>query len=445
MQEKCHLYKGAVFYFTDSPVNRKDSYVYIPNGALVITEGKILETGSYDAVKSKYMSIPETDYSGKILMPGLIDAHIHYSQTEIIGMYGKQLLDWLNDYTFPAEMNFNSPEHAFKIADTFIHELLRNGTTTCVAYPTVHPVSVEALFQTASSINMRIITGKVLMDKNAPDGLTDNVVEGEKESRQLIEKWHKNGRNLYAVTPRFAITSSMEQMQMAAHLHKAYPDTYIQTHLSENLNEITSTLNLHKGHSDYLNVYEKAGLLTDRTLLGHCIHLSESELKRISNAGAIIAHCPTSNLFLGSGLFDMQKANAAEAQTVLGSDVGAGTSFSMFKTMGESYKIMQTLGYPMSALETFYKSTLGTAKALKLEDKIGSFRTGSEADFIVVDPAVTPTQQLRKEYLMRANKWTIENQLFGLQITGDDRNISATYILGVKKSDTRSSHLALEK
>lgn len=432
MQDRYHLYKGDVFYFTDSPLEKKDSYTYIPDGALVVADGKVIETGSYASIKAKYASIQETDYCNQLIMPGLIDAHIHYSQTGIIGMYGKQLLDWLNDYTFPAEMEFSSGEHALAMADAFINELLRNGTTTCVAYPTVHASSVEALFQTASCKNMRIITGKVLMDRNAPDGLTDSVIQGEMECRGLIEKWHKNGRNLYAVTPRFAITSSTDQLLMATRLHKDYPDTYIQTHLSENRNEIDSTLDLHKGHSDYLEVYEKAGLITNRTLLGHCVHLSDDELSRIVQAGAIIAHCPTSNMFLGSGLFDMQRANEAGAKTVLATDVGGGTSFSMFKTMAESYKVMQTLGYSMSAFETFYKSTLGTARALQLEDKIGSFLPGREADFIVVDRTATPVQELRKDYLQRTGKWTIENQLFGLQILGDDRNISATYLMGRK-------------
>ena len=434
MQDKCHLYKGDIFYFTDSPLDKKDSYTYIPEGALVVADGKVVETGLYASLRAKYASIQETDYSGQLIMPGLIDAHIHYSQTGIIGMYGKQLLDWLNDYTFPAEMEFCSEEHALIIAETFIKELMRNGTTTCVAYPTVHPSSAEALFQTASKYNMRMITGKVLMDKNAPEGLTDTVQQGNEESRKLIEKWHKKGRNLYVVTPRFAITSSTDQLLMAARLHKDYPDTYIQTHLSENRHEVASTLDLHKGHSDYLEVYERAGLITDRTLLGHCVHLSDSELSRIVQSGAIIAHCPTSNLFLGSGLFDMQRANKAGAKTVLATDVGGGTSFSMFKTMAESYKTMQTLGYSMSAFETFYKSTLGTAKALKLEDKTGSFLPGREADFIVVNQTATPVQQVRKDYLLRTDKWTIENQLFGLQILGDDRNVTATYLMGRKVS-----------
>lgn len=432
MQKKCHIYKGDIFFFIGSPLERDDSYVYIPDGALIVANGRVLETGPYNILKANYPSADETDYSGQLIMPGLIDAHIHYAQMEIIGMYGKQLLNWLNDYTFPAEQAFSSTEHALLIADAFIHELLKNGTTTCVAYPTVHSTSVEALFQKASEYNMRMITGKILMDRNAPEGLTDNAKQGEAESRMLIEKWHGAGRNSYAITPRFAITSTLEQLQAAGRLHEAFPDTYIQTHISENKNEIASTLSHYPTCSDYLEVYEKTGLITDRTLLGHGIHLSDSEMERIAKANAIIAHCPTSNLFLGSGLFDIKQANEAGVQTVLATDVGGGTSFSMLKTMAESYKVMQIGGYSMSVLETLYKSTLGTAKALQLDDKIGSFRPGTEADFIVVNTEVTRPQQLRRDYLIRNDKWTIENRLFGLQTSGDDRNISATYLMGRK-------------
>lgn len=431
MQDKQHIYRGTVFFFTDSPLVKNDSYTCIPDGALAVgPDGKVLETGAYDVIKAKYATFPETDYSGQLIMPGLIDAHVHYPQTEIIGMYGKQLLDWLNEYTFPAEMNFKSPEYAARVADLFLRELFRNGTTTCVAYATVHRGSVDALFEAASRYHMRLLTGKVLMDQNAPEGLRDTVASGERESRSLIEKWHNQGRNQYVITPRFAITSSREQLDMAGRLRKTYPDTYIQTHLSENKNEIGSALTIHPGHTDYLAIYEAAGLITDRTLLGHCIHLSDSELNRIAAAGAIITHCPTSNLFLGSGLYEMERANRSGVQTVMATDVGGGTSFSMFKTLGESYKMMQVGGYSMSTMEAFYKSTLGTARALQIADKVGCFGAGMEADFIVVNSAATPVQAAREAYLWRSGKWSVENRLFGLQILGDDRNITATYLMG---------------
>ena len=427
MNDSIQLYRGDIFYFKSSCV---DDYVFLRDGALLVSAGKVVETGKYDALKKKFPEAVETDCSGRLIMPGFIDSHIHYAQSEIVGMYGKQLLDWLNEYTFPAELEFRSSKHAEYIADVFIKELLKNGTTTCVAYSTVHKQSVDALFKAASDRNMRIITGKVLMERNAMPGLADTVEDGERDSRELIERWHRVGRNHYAITPRFAITCSEEQLVSAGRIHADYPDTYVQTHLSENKHEIEYTLSLFPGCKDYLEVYERAGLITERAVLGHCIYLSDSELSRISSEGAVIAHCPTSNLFLGSGLFDMERANKAGAKTVLATDVGGGTSFSMLKTMGESYKVMQLNGYSVSVFETLYKSTFGAAKALHLDDKIGSFLPGMEADFIVVDYAATSAQQIRKDYLERTGKWNIETALFGLQISGDDRNIVATYIMG---------------
>ena len=430
MNDTIKLYRGEVFDFTDSPLDRTDAFRYFPDGALVVKEGIIIDCGPFKELESRYAGCERIDYSGKLIMPGFIDSHIHYPQAEIIGMYGKQLLEWLNDYTFPAEQAFSSPEHAERIARFFVQELFRNGTTTCMAYATVHTASVNALFSVASEYNMCMMTGKVLMDRNAPDGLTDTAERGEAESRSLIEAWHKKGRNHYAITPRFAISCSNEQLMAAGHLHEQYPDTYIQTHLSENKEEICNTLSLCPGCRDYLEVYERAGLVTDRSVFGHCIHLSDSECRRLAEAGSVVAHCPTSNLFLGSGLYNMRQANRIGMQTTLATDVGAGTSYSMLRTMGESYKVQQLNGYPMSVLESFYKCTLGAAKALHLEDETGSFEKGRKADFIVLDYAATPSQQIRREYLERNGKWELENKLFGLQTLGDDRNIVATYIMG---------------
>lgn len=438
MNDTIQLYKGEVFYFKASPLESNDSYCFYPEGALAVSDGKIIEAGPYDALKDKYADARLTDYSGKLLMPGLIDSHIHYPQSEMIGMYGRQLLDWLNTYTFPTEEAFGDPEYAERVARFFVNELFRNGTTTCMAYATVHKTSVDALFSVASEYNMRMLTGKVLMNRNAPDALTDTEESGEADTRSLIEAWHNKGRNSYVITPRFSITSTTGQLISAGRLHEEYPDTYIQTHLSENKNEIASTLALSPECEDYLEVYERAGLVTDRSVFGHCIHLSDSECRRMAEAGTIVAHCPTSNLFLGSGLFDMQQANRIGMKTTLATDVGGGTSFSLFRTMNESYKVQQLNGYPMSAFEALYKCTRGTAEALKLDDRIGSFEPGREADFIVVDYAVTPSQAARRDLLRRKDKWTLENKLFGLQTLGDDRNIVATYVMGkcVYQSDT---------
>lgn len=438
MNDTIHLYRGEVFYFKTSPLDSDNSYCYYPDGALAVAGGKVIEANSYKEIKEKYPEALLTDYSGKLLMPGLIDSHIHYPQSEMIGMYGRQLLDWLNEYTFPTEQAFSDLEYAKRVARFFVHELFRNGTTSCMAYATVHKTSVNALFSVASEYNMQMMTGKVLMNRNAPQALTDTEESGETDSRELIETWHKKGRNLYVITPRFSITSTRGQLISASRLHEEYPDTYIQTHLSENRNEIDSTLSLSPECSDYLEVYERAGLVTERSVFGHCIHLSDAECRRMADAGAIIAHCPTSNLFLGSGLFNMEQANRINIPTTLATDVGGGTSFSLFRTMGESYKVQQLNGYSMSVFEALYKCTRGTAKALKLDDKIGSFEPGRVADFIVVDSTATPSQLMRKEYLERNGKWTLENKLFGIQTLGDDRNIIATYVAGnpVYHSDT---------
>lgn len=424
------IFRGEIFSFINSPLAGSDAYFYYPDGVLVISDGKIIETAPYDGITGRYPGTDIVDYSGKLLMPGFIDTHIHYAQSGIIGMYGKQLLEWLTEYTYPAERAFSSSEYAKQVARKFIKELLRNGTTTCMAYATVHPVSVSALFAAATEYNMRLITGKVLMDRNAPEELIVPWKQAEEETIQLIEEWHNKGRNQYAITPRFAISCSTEQLLSAGDLHRLYPDTYIQTHLSENKYEIAQTLSLFPGYRNYLDVYDQTGILTDRTVFGHCIHLSDQECGRLAKTGSIIAHCPTSNFFLGSGLYDMQRMNRAEIQTTLATDVGAGTSFSMFCTLGEAYKVQQLNGYSMSVFESFYRSTLGSARALGMADKIGSFAKGNEADFIVVDWAATTAQTLRKNFLQQKGKWNLENKLFGLQTLGDDRNIAAVYLMG---------------
>ena len=424
------LYRGEVFYFIASPKDSEQPYRYFEDGALAVKDGKILQAGSFQDLAAYFPDFSVKDYSGRLIMPGLIDTHIHFPQSEMVGMYGKQLLDWLSNYTFPAEKAFADRQHADEIAQLFLKELFKNGTTTCSAYASVHPESVDALFSAASEYNMCILAGKVLMNRNCPDYLRDTTETGFKDSGDLIEKWHEKGRNKYVITPRFAITSTMEQMEAAAQLHKEYPTTYIQTHLSENKGEIESVRSLFPDSIDYLDVYERAGLLTDRSIFGHSIHLTEREYKRLAETGAIIAHCPTSNLFLGSGLYDMRKANEVGLRTTFATDVAGGTSFSMWKTMGESYKIQQLQGYSMDSLEMLYDSTLGSAIALGLDDHIGSFEPLHDADFIVVDYQANITQRMRMENLRKHGHISVENKLFGLQIMGDDRNIEATYLMG---------------
>ncbi len=429
MSEEKVIYLGDIFHFNDTSEN-ENKYTYIKNGALCVCNGRILDCGKSSDILSKYSDAKVVDFQGRILMPGFIDAHVHYVQTEIIGMYGKQLLDWLNLYTFPAEQAFENTDHCRQISQIFLKELFKNGVTTCSAYGSVHPQATDILFEEASKQNMCIMAGKVLMDREAPDYLCDTPQTADKDVRNLIEKWHGKGRNRYVITPRFAISCTPEELDVCRMIHEDYPDTYIQTHLSENRNEIAFVKRLFPDCPDYLSVYESFGLLTDRTLLAHGIHLSDSECERISKVKAIVVHCPTSNNFLGSGLYDMQKANKFNMQTVMGTDVGAGTTFSMFQTLGASYQVQQLNGYPMSAFEAFYKATLGSAHALQLDQEIGNFQTGKYADFIVVDYQSTQAQQARYKHLVESDLWNVENMLFGLMTQADDRAIKATYIAG---------------
>ncbi len=426
------IVKGEIFYFTDAPSlgkNPQDFSVYLPKGAICIEDGLILEVGQSDELERKHPDTRVIDYGENLIMPGFIDTHIHYPQTEMIGSYGKQLIDWLQNYTFPVESQFADAEYATRIAKIFIKELFRYGTTTCMCYASVHPQSAQAIFKVASQFNMRIIAGKVLMDCNCPECLMDGK-DYKKQTQKLIDRWHNKGRASYAVTPRFALTCSAEQLKVSGELLRENPSVYFQTHISENKLEIKTALELFPECEDYLEIYEKHGLLTSRSVFAHGIHLSDSEMCRIAKAGASIAHSPTSNVYLGSGLFDMGKANKMGVQTTIATDVGAGTSFSLLRTMNEAYKIQQLNGYPMNAYESFYKSTLGAAKALHLEDKIGSFGKGKEADFIVLSYKKPYLQKLRTDYLQRESKWDVEKMLFGLQMMGDDRNILATYIMG---------------
>ena len=426
------IVQGTIVDFTGDPTKDINACRVVMDGAFVMENGLIIDRGDSTAMQASYPNAACHDYSGHIIMPGFIDAHIHFPQQEIVGSYGKQLLDWLDNYTFPAEEEFGKGGHAEVMAKLFIDELFRNGTTCCMAYATVQKSVTEALFTEASKRNMCLFAGKVLMNRNAPEGLLDTVEQAEADCRALIARWHGVGRNHYVLTPRFAISCTAEEMQMAAALHRTYPTTYIQTHLSENRAEWEFTHTLFPECEDYLSVYEAMGLVTDRTIFGHAIHLSESEWERLAKAKAVIAHCPTSNLFLGSGLFDMEAAYQHNIPLAIATDIGAGTSFSLLKTLGEAYKVQQLRGYSMNAFESFYKITLGAAKALQVDDQIGSIDINKMADFVVIDPNTTELQRLRNQYMQRKEQATPENLLFGLQTLADDRNIVATYVMGEK-------------
>ena len=416
---------------------------YLSDALLVIQDGKVIDLGTYAQLSEKYATVPTTHYPNHLVLPGLIDTHIHYPQAEIIAAYGEQLLTWLNRYTFPTEQKFSDFNYALTIAEHFLTELLRHGTTTALVFTTVYPQSTEAFFQAAQSKNLRMIAGKVLMDRHAPTALLDTPESAYTDSKTLIEKWHKTDRLLYAVTPRFAITSTPEQLTVAGQLLREFPDVYLHTHLAENPDEIAWTAELFPEAKSYLDVYAQAGLVGDRSIFAHGIHLNEADLTTLSDCNCAIAHCPTSNLFLGSGLFPMQKAKNPDRpiKVGLGTDVGGGTSFSLLQTGGEAYKVAQLQQQTLTPFQALYLATLGGAKALSLEDKIGNLLPGKEADFIVVNPQATPTLSLRNQSCMQVlqtNSSELTEQIiddlrsliFSLLILSDDRAIQATYIAG---------------
>ncbi len=426
--------RGAFLDFTGDPFYEPEaeSVRYLPDGLLVVEDGHIKAFGDYASLICDYPDLDITAYSDRLIVPGFIDLHVHYPQTEMIGAYGAQLMEWLEQYTFPTERKFEDPVHARKIAAFFLDELLRNGTTTAVILTTIFSHSVEVLFEEAQKRNMRIVAGQVLMSRNAPEYLLNDAQTAYAQTKAQIQKWHHNGRSLYAITPRFAITSTEEELRLAGSLKQEFPDVYVHTHMSENLEEIRFTAELFPQCKDYLNVYEEFGLVGDRTILAHCIHVDDSAFERLSNAGAAIAFCPSSNLFLGSGLFKLHQAKSKDLPIKVGlaTDVGGGTSFSMLQTMSDGYKVMQLQGQSLSVFKAFYLATLGAAKALSLEDKLGSFDVGKEADFTVLSVQATPLMTLRNPNPKSETLAELAELAFAMVTVGDDRTITATYVAG---------------
>jgi guanine deaminase len=411
--------------------NLEHNYRFFDDGLLITNNGLVEAAGDYHTImKTAVRDFEIENFGNALIMPGFIDAHVHSVQTGAIASFGKELLEWLDNYVFPFERNFIDPDYAQLHTRFFVNQLLKNGTTTAMVYPSVHQVSVEALFDIATEINMRVISGNTWMDRNAPDYLMMNPQEANAVSEHLIAKYHHKARLHFAVTPRYAITSSPGALEMAASLIHKYDDLYIQTHISENHKEIDLVNHSYPNHRNYLDVYDDFGMLTHRTLLGHGIHLTDDELERISEAGTKIVHCPTSNLFLGSGLFDYRRVLNHGVRIALGSDVGAGTSFSMLQTLQDAYKVSALKGHPMHALTGFFLITLGASKALSLDDNIGNFDQGMDADFVVIDPGLNPLLNYRIE-----QSESIEEQLFALMILGDDRIVSATYLMGKRVMD----------
>lgn len=419
-------FRASLLYFRADPAFDEHAHVWHEDGLLLVEGGKVKAAGDYAALAPTLPDgVTPHDYRGKVITAGFIDTHLHYPQTDMIASPAPGLLPWLDTYTFPTEQRFKNPAHAREVAEFFLDELLRCGTTTAIVYCTVHRESVDAFFEASEARDLRMVAGKVLMDRHCPDFLRDTPECGAGDTEALINKWHKRGRQLYAITPRFAPTSSEAQLALAGELARAYPDTFIQTHVSENHDECKWVAELFPSSRSYLHVYDHYGLMRPRAMFGHCIHLDDEDFARMAATQSAAAICPTSNLFLGSGLFDFERADAARAPLSLGTDVGAGTSFSMLQTMNEAYKVARLKGSYLPALRMFYLATLGAARSMQLEGTIGSLAPGHEADFIVLDPQATPLLARRTSHCNH-----LEELLFALALLGDDRTVAATYAAG---------------
>jgi len=421
-------YRASLLHMLDDPwgAPADAAWAHHVDGLLVVDGGYVAAFGAYaDLAPTLNADIAVTELPGKLITPGFIDAHIHYPQTDVVAAWGSPLLDWLNTHTFPAEQAFADRAHADEAADFFLTELLRNGTTSALVFGTVHKTSVDALFEAALARNMRLIAGKVLMDRHAPAALTDTVETGRADTEALIRAWRGRGRLGYAVTPRFAVTSSDAQLAMAGEIAAAHPEVLIHTHMSENLAEIEKVGELFPHARDYLDVYARHGLVGPRSVLAHCVHTTKDALGRMQRAGASAAFCPSSNLLLGSGLFSLRQACDCGVTVGLGTDIGAGASFSLLHMMGEAYKVGQLGGETVDPMHAFYLATLAGARALRIDDKVGNLLPGKEADFLVLDLAATPLLARRTGHAK-----TLAEQLFVLQVLGDDRAIEATYLAG---------------
>lgn len=417
--------RGRVLSFVSEPSwpDDKSSYRYIEDGAVVIGDGKIIMVGEFNPKAAAHHEV--IDHRPNLIMAGFIDPHIHFPQMQVIGSYAANLLEWLNTYTFVEEQRFGDAAHAERIASRFFDELIRHGTTTAAAYCSVHASSVDAFFGEAAKRGMLMVGGKVMMDRNAPEALRDTPQTGYDDTKAGIAKWHGKGRAHYAITPRFAITSSPEQLEMAESLAREHPDLHIQTHVDENLAEVELARELFPNLPDYLGIYERYHLLGPKTLLGHCIHLTHRECQVLAETGSVAVWCPTSNLFIGSGLFDHDRLHKHGARIAVATDVGGGTSYSMLRTLDEGYKVLQLRGQRLNPLASFYMMTLGNARGMSLDERIGSIEAGKDADLVVLNSRATPQMSLRMERVA-----TLANELFLLQTCGDDRAIAETYVAG---------------
>ena len=421
------LILGQVLDVAASPFDAppQDAARHHRHGAVAVRAGRILAAGPADAMRAAHPGAACIDHGAGLILPGFVDAHAHYPQTAIVASWGKRLIDWLESYTFPEEARFADPAHAAAQAETFLDLLIAHGTTSVASFCTIHPASVDALFAAAEARGMAVTAGRTCMDRNAPDALRDTAVAAHDESAAFIARWHGRGRAAYAITPRFTPTSTPAQLEALGALWARHPDCAMQTHLSEQREEVAWVADLEPRARDYLDTYERHGLLGPGAMFGHAIWLTDRERARLAEAGAAVVHCPTSNTFIGSGLFDTARAVADGIVTGLATDTGGGSSFSMLRTMAAAYEIGQLSGTALHPAQLLWLATEGSARAMRREGEIGTLAPGSAADLVVLDLASTPAIAQRAD---RAED--IWEALFPTIMLGDDRAVAATWVAG---------------
>ena len=422
------LHLGQTLFFTGNPmVEGLGAAVFDARGGLVVRDGLVLDRGTADDMRARYPAAAPVDHGDALLLPGFVDAHVHYPQTAMIASWGKRLIDWLNTYTFPEEMRFGDPGYAAEIAGRYLDLALAHGTTTMCSYCTIHPESVTAYFEAASQRGMRVLGGKTCMNRNAPEGLRDSAQSAYDDSKALLEVWHGRGRASYVITPRFSPTSAPDQLSALGSLWAEHPGCLMQTHLSEQTDEIAWVKELFPDARDYLDTYEAHGLLGANGVYGHAIHLEPRERDRLKEVGGALVHCPTSNTFIGSGLFDMAGLTVEGQRIGLATDTGGGSSFSMLHTMAAAYEVAQLRGQALHPASLLWLATAGSAKALRIEDRVGTLAPGTEADFVALDLASTPA--IAQRSARAADIW---EAVFPTIMMGDDRAVSSVWVMGVR-------------
>lgn len=430
------IIRGRLLWFSREPSGAEDTaaYSYVEDGALVVEGGHIKWSGGWSDLPDRYSSSDYVDHRPNLITPGFIDCHLHFPQSQVVASYAGSLLEWLNTYTFVEEQKYGDAEFAAAMAGHFLDQLLDHGTTTAVAYCSVHKQSCDALLSAAQSRSMRMLAGKVMMDRNAPDALLDTAQSGYDDTKALLAHWTGRGRVETVISPRFALTSTEAQMEASGALVREHPNAMVQTHLSENHVEIETVMRLYPNRKDYTDVYDHYGLVTERSLFGHSIHLGDRETARLAEAKSVAVFCPTSNLFLGSGFYDHARLESAGVRHAIATDIGGGTAWSMLRTLDEGYKILNCQGQRYHPLRSFYQVTLGNARAIGKDQQIGSLEAGFEADFVVLDMKATPAMALRAKTIE-----TLSEELFLIQTLGDDRAVAATYVSGVRHTTQRQA------